>query len=48
MVDDLLERFSKGGYGISDILQFSEIWGGPGTNFLILELLQNSTVINDA
>ena len=30
MVEGLLERFSKGGYGISDILQFSEIWGAWG------------------
>ena len=30
MVVGSLERFFKGGYGISDILQFSKIWGAWG------------------
>ena len=30
MVEGSLERFSKGGYGNSDILQFSEIWEAWG------------------
>ena len=30
VVEGSLERFSKGEYGISDILQFSKIWGAWG------------------
>ena len=33
-----LERFSKGGYGISDIYNFPK-HGGPGANFLIWAFL---------